>query len=74
MTKRADGLFAQARRMMEEEEIPPRVSNRLLWAAVSELYIEQRKTNGVVGDVKWIKWAIRLVVTGLVGLAFKVLI
>ncbi len=70
----SDGLFAQARRMMEEGELPPRVSNRLLWAAVSEVYVKQKEANGLQKDVKWLKWTVRLIVTGLVGLAYAVMV
>ena len=74
MSKNPDGLFAQARQMMEEGELPPRVSNRLLWAAVSEVYVKQKEANGIKADIRWLKWAVRLIVTGLVGLAWRILL
>ena len=66
-------LFKEARELMKSGEMPSKVSNRLLWAAVHEVYVKQDEINGLVNDVKWLKWAVRVIVTGLVGVAYVAL-
>ena len=66
-------LFQEARALMNAEEMPNKVSNKLLWAAVSENNRQIKKINGIVSDVKWLKWGFRATMSGLIWLAAALL-
>ena len=66
-------LFKEARELMSSGDMPDKVSNKLLWAAVSENNRQIKKMNGLVQDVKWLKWGFRATMSGLIGLSAALL-
>lgn len=68
-----DALISEIRELLKNGEVPVRVSNRMLWAAMSEHLKMEDKQWGQMSknttDIKWLKRGIGGLFTALLALA-----
>ncbi len=72
-----DELIGEIRALLKNGEVPVRVSNRMLWAAMHEHYRMEREQMEQMGknttDIRWLKRGIGGLFTALLALAALIL-